>query len=212
MYSLKIVSKDDHRISVRLKDVPLQYANAIRRICLNGVPVFAIDTVDIIENTSVLADEGLAHRLGLVPLKTDLARHVEPSKCDCQSDAGCSNCRIMLVLDSGDTDETRTVLSSELTSEDEDVKPTSEKIPIVELAPGQKVKIEAYARLGRGSEHAKWNAANIATLTEADRGDDRVLTVETTGALTPEQIVASAVTELSNRLRDFKVAIQQVGA
>jgi len=199
-------------MSVKLKGVPLQYANAIRRICLNGVPVFAIDTVDIIENSSVLADEGLAHRLALVPLRTDLSRYVEPSKCECHSETGCSNCRVMLVLDSGDTDATRTVLSNELTSEDEDVKPTSEKIPIVELAPGQKVKVEAYARLGRGSEHAKWNAANVATLTETDKENERVLTVETTGALKPEQIILSAATELSRRLKDFKAAIEQVSA
>ena len=199
-------------MSVKLKDIPLQYANAIRRICLNGVPVFAIDTVDIIDNSSVLADEGLAHRLALVPLKTDLSRYVEPSKCDCNSETGCSNCRVMLVLDSGDTDTTRTVLSSELTSEDEDVKPTSEKIPIVELAPGQKVKVEAYARLGRGSEHAKWNAANVATLTETDKENERILTVETTGALKPEQIILSAVAELSNRLNDFKATVEQVNA
>jgi len=199
-------------MSVKLKGVPLQYANAIRRICLNGVPVFAIDTVDIIENSSVLADEGLAHRLALVPLRTDLSRYVEPSKCECHSETGCSNCRVMLVLDSGDTDDTRTVLSNELTSEDEDVKPTSEKIPIVELAPGQKVKGEAYARLGRGSEHAKWNAANVATLTETDKENERVLTVETTGALKPEQIILSAATELSRRLKDFKAAIEQVSA
>lgn len=199
-------------MSVKLKGVPLQYANAIRRICLNGVPVFAIDTVDIIENSSVLADEGLAHRLALVPLRTDLSRYVEPSKCECHSETGCSNCRVMLVLDSGDTDATRTVLSNELTSEDEGVKPTSEKIPIVELAPGQKVKVEAYARLGRGSEHAKWNAANVATLTETDKENERVLTVETTGALKPEQIILSAATELSRRLKDFKAAIEQVSA
>ena len=209
---MEIISKDEQKMSVKLKGIPLQYANAIRRICLNGVPVFAVDTVDVIENTSVLADEGLAHRLALVPLRTDLLRYVEPSKCECKSDAGCSNCRVMLVLDSGDTDETRTVLSSELVSEDKDVKPTSEKIPIVELAPGQKVKVEAYARLGRGSEHAKWNSANIATLTETKKDDERVLTVETTGALKPEQIILSAVEELSNRLADFKVTAEQIKA
>ncbi len=212
MSSLEIIGKDEQKMSVKLKDIPLQYANAIRRICLNGIPVFAIDTVDIIENSSVLADEGLTHRLALVPLRTDLSRYVEPSKCDCKSETGCSNCRVMLVLDSGDTSATRTVLSSELTSEDEDVRPTSGKVPIVELAPGQRVKVEAYARLGRGSEHAKWNSANIATLTETDKENERVLTVETTGALKPEQIVLSALTELSGRLKDFKAAMEQVKA
>jgi DNA-directed RNA polymerase subunit D len=89
--SLEIISKDESKMSIKLKDIPLQYANALRRLCLNGVPVFAIDTVDIIENTSVLPDEGLAHRLGLVPIKTDLTRFNEPSKCDCQTETGCSN-------------------------------------------------------------------------------------------------------------------------
>ena len=154
--SLEVVSKDKKRISVKMKGIPLQYANSLRRICLNGVPVFAIDIVDIIENSSVLADEALAHRLALIPIRTDLKRFTEPSKCECKSESGCSNCRVMLVLDSGDSDTTRTVTSSELTSEDSEVKSVSDKIPIVELAPGQKVKVEAYARLGRGIEHAKW--------------------------------------------------------
>ena len=167
--SLEVISKDNQKIAVKLKGIPLQYANALRRVCLNGVPVFAIDTVDIIENSSVLADEGLAHRLGLIPLKTDLSRFNEPDKCDCHSESGCSNCKVMLVLDSGDSAVTRTILSNELSSEDESVKPISDKIQIVELAPGQRVKVECYARLGRGTEHAKWNSANISTLTETDK-------------------------------------------
>ena len=208
--SLEVISKDDQKISLKLKDVPLQYANALRRVCLNGVPVFAIDTVDIIENSSVLPDEGLAHRLGLVPLKTDLSRFNEPSKCECQSESGCSNCKVMLVLDSGDSDVTRTVLSSDLSSEDDSVKPISDKIPIVQLAPGQRVKVECYARLGRGTEHAKWNSANVSMLTETDKENERILTVESTGALNPEQIVLAGVDEVSNRIGQFKEMIDQI--
>jgi len=197
-------------MSVKLKGVPLQYANALRRVCLNGVTVFAIDTVDIIENSSVLPDEGLAHRLGLIPIKTDLARFNEPSKCDCQSEAGCSNCRVMLVLDSGDSDVTRTIFSNELSSEDDSVKPTSDKISIVQLTQGQRIKVECYARLGRGTEHAKWNSANISILTDTDKKDESVLTVETTGALSPEQIILAGVDEVSNRLVEFKDMINQI--
>ena len=197
-------------MSVKLKGVPLQYANALRRICLNGIPVFAIDTVDIIENSSILPDEGLAHRLGLIPIKTDLSRFNEPSKCDCQSETGCSNCKVMLVLDSGDSDVTRMILSNELTSEDDSVKPTSDKIPIVQLAPGQKIKLECYARLGRGTEHAKWNSANISVLIETNKENERILTVESTGALKPEQIILAGVDELSNRLSEFKEIIGQL--
>ncbi|MCI4432082.1 MAG: DNA-directed RNA polymerase subunit D [Nitrosopumilus sp.] len=210
MSSLEIVNKDNQKISIKLKGISLQYANALRRICLNGIPIFAIDTVDIIENSSVLPDEGLAHRLGLIPIRTDLSRFNEPSKCDCQSETGCSNCKVMLVLDSGDSDITRTILSNELTSEDESVKPTSDKIPIVQLAPGQRIKIECYARLGRGTEHAKWNSSNIAVLTETNKEDERILTVESTGALKPEQIILAGVDELSNRLVEFKEIIDKL--
>ena len=90
MSSLELVQKDDRKISVKLKGVPLQYANALRRTCLNDVPVFAIDTVDIIHNSSVIPDEGLAHRLGLIPLRTDLERFSEPAGCSCGGDPGCS--------------------------------------------------------------------------------------------------------------------------
>ena len=212
MSSLDIISKDDQKIAVQLKGIPLQYANALRRVCLNGVPVFAIDTVDVIENSSVLADEGLAHRLGLIPITTDLTRFNEPSKCECQSETGCSNCKVLLVLYSGDSDVTRTVLSNELSSEDDSIKPVSDKIPIVQLAQGQKIKIECYARLGRGTQHAKWNSANISTLTDTDKEDVKVLTVESTGALKPEQIIVSGVDEVSNRIGQFKEMIDQVEA
>ena len=210
--SLDVISKDSEKIAIKLKGVPLQYANALRRVCLNGVPVFAIDTVDIIQNTSVLPDEGLAHRLGLIPLKTDLKRFNEPSKCDCQSESGCSNCKVLLVLDSGEAEESRSVLSSELSSEDETVKPTSDKIPIVQLAPGQQIKIECYARLGRGTEHAKWNASNVATLTDTNKDDEKILTVESTGALNPEQIVLEGVEEVSRRIVEFKDMINNIEA
>jgi len=195
--SLDVISKDSEKIAIKLKGVPLQYANALRRVCLNGVPVFAIDTVDIIENTSVLPDEGLAHRLGLIPLKTDLSKYNESDK-------------ILLVLDSGESGETRAVLSSELSSEDDTVKPVSDKIPIVQLAPGQKIKIECYARLGRGTEHAKWNASNISTLTDTDKDDEKILTVESTGALNPEHIVLEGVQEVGRRVVEFKDMINNL--
>ncbi len=174
--------------------MPLQYANALRRICLNGVPIFAIDTVDILENSSILADEGIAHRLGLIPLKTDLSTIQTTGDSD----------KIMLTLDSGNTSETRTIFSGEIESQDNIIKPISDKIPIVTLAPSQRVRFEAHARLGRGTEHAKWNSSNIATLTETEKDDEHILTVETTGALEPKDIVLASINELSNRLNNFK--------
>ncbi len=198
--SLDIISQNEERVSVKLKGIPLQYANALRRICLNGIPIYAVDTVDILSNTSVLADEGIAHRLGLIPIKTELSAVQQDNKSD----------NIMLTLDSGIASETRTVLSGELKSQDSIVKPISDNIPIVTLAPGQSLKFEAHARLGRGTEHAKWNSANVSTLTESDNANERILTVETTGALEPQHIVLSSVEELSKRLDEFKVLVSDL--
>ena len=195
MSSIQVITSDDRKISVKLKGVSSYYANALRRICLNGIPVFAIDTVDIIENSSVLPDEGIAHTLGLIPLKTEL------------DGADESNSRVMLVLDSEATENTRVVTSAELESKDQVVKPISNQIPIIHLAPGQRIKLEAYARLGRGTEHSKWNSANVSVLTNTDKNDEYVLTIETAGSLEPKQIVIAGIEELSKRLEEFKETI-----
>lgn len=197
--SIAVETGEGDRATARLKGVPLQYANALRRICLNGIMVFAIDTVDVVANTSSLPDEALAHRLGLVPLRTDLSEFKNIREIDVNE----SSNRILLVLDE-EADETRTVLSGDLNSQDPYVKPATAKIPIVQLAPGQVVKVEAYARLGRGTEHAKWNSANIAVLTEGDAEDEHVLTVEGTGAIEPAGILSAAIDELQGRLEDFR--------
>ena len=198
--SLEIINENEQKISVKIKGVSVQYANALRRICLNGAPIYAVENVDILENTSVLADEGVAHRVGLIPLKTDL----ESSKDGNETD------KIMLTLDSGVSDETRTILSGELKSQDPNVIPTSNDIPIVTLAPGQSLKVEAHARLGIGTEHAKWNSANVATLTDSDNDNEKILTVETTGALEPKHIILSSVEQLATRLSEFKTIISDI--
>ena len=198
--SLEITNENEQKVSVKIKGVPLQYAHALRRICLNGVPIYAVESIDVLENSSVLADEGVAHRIGLIPLKTDLSA----------SKDGNENDKIMLTLDSGITDETRTILSGELKSQDDTVVPTSNNIPIVTLAPGQSIKFEAYARLGKGTEHARWNSANIATLTETEKDDEKILTVESTGALNPKHIILSSVKQLSTKLSEFKTVISEI--
>jgi DNA-directed RNA polymerase subunit D len=135
--------------------------NSLRRIILSEVPAMAIDEVVIIENSSMLHDEILAHRLGLIPLKTDLDSYNLPEECSCKSELGCNLCRASLTIDVEAKDNIRTVYSGDLTAENPNIRPVSEKIPIVKLAPNQRLRLEAYARLGKGQKHAKWQPVSV---------------------------------------------------
>ncbi len=163
--SVRILDESYDRIRVLFEGYPRVYVNSIRRAAVSLVPSMAIDDVVILENTSSFYDEIVSHRLGLVPLKTPVGKYLLPSECDCKSTLGCPKCRVLFVLDAEATDRVREVYSAELVSEDEEVKPVSSNIPLLKLAPGQKIKLEAYAKLGRGRAHAKWQVTSAAVLT-----------------------------------------------
>src|ERR671927_1085751 len=194
--SMDIIQKEDQILTIKFNNVPRQYVNAIRRLSISEVPTLAIDDVVILDNSSVMHDEAVAHRLGLIPLRTDLDRFVMPHDCDCKSTLGCSKCRVLLVLDSEANEKTKVVTSGELLSEDELVKPVSNDIPIVVLAPSQKLKFEAYARLGVGKDHAKWQPTSAAVVKDGKNAEEIIL-IESSGALTGEEILLAAAERLA---------------
>ncbi len=65
--SVEVIEKSDERIVVRFNNIPRQYVNSLRRLAISEVPTLAIDDVVILENSSVMHDEAVAHRLGLIP-------------------------------------------------------------------------------------------------------------------------------------------------
>jgi len=158
---IEILEKNDTDLRVVIKDADVPLMNALRRIALAEVPCMAIEEVVMIENSSILQDEMIAHRLGLTPLKTDLDTYNLPEVCECQSEFGCPKCRVTLTLDAEAKDGTRTVYSGEVISENPEIVPVSDKVPIIKLAKNQKLKLEAYARLGRGKTHAKWQPVSM---------------------------------------------------
>jgi DNA-directed RNA polymerase subunit D len=207
---IDILQKEEERIVIKFSNVPRQYVNAIRRLSISEVPTLAIDDVVILENSSVMHDEAIAHRLGLIPLRTDLDRFVMPHDCDCKSTLGCSKCRVLLVLDSEANEKTKVVTSGELLSEDELVKPVSNDIPVVVLAPSQKLKFEAYARLGVGKDHAKWQPTSAAIVKDGKDENEAVLTIETNGALTAEEVVMAAIEKINLKIKNFSHTIQSL--
>ena len=202
--SVDIIEKSSERIVVKFNNIPRQYVNSLRRLAISEVPTLAIDDVVMLENSSVMHDEAVAHRLGLIPLRTDPGRFVMPHECDCKSTLGCSKCRVLLVLDSEASDKTKVVTSGELVSEDELVKPVSKDIPIIVLAPNQKLKFEAYARLGTGKDHAKWQPTSAAVVKDGKDEDEIILVLESNGALTAEEVLVSAAERLASKVKSFK--------
>jgi len=205
-----VLERTDERVVIKFNNISRQYINAIRRIAISEVPTLAVDDVVILENSSVMHDEAVAHRLGLIPLRTELHRFVMPQECDCQSTLGCTKCRVLLVLDSEAMEKTKIVTSGELLSEDELVKPVSKDIPIVVLAPSQKLKFEAYARLGVGKDHAKWQPTSAAVVKDGADDNEAILIIETNGALTAEETVDAAMEKLNTKIKKFSEVLRSL--
>lgn len=178
---IEIVKIKRNEIVFILSKCPLHIANALRRVMIAEVPTMAIDFVEIIENSSVLHDEFLAHRLGLIPLVSDMAQDFHYSK-DCNCDGICPKCAVKFKLDfsNNESNESKIVTSLHLRNETthinkEDNERCDSVIPVdqreiysekneddyypnvlVKLGPGQHLNLTGIAKKGMAKEHAKF--------------------------------------------------------
>jgi len=143
---MKIIQKDKEKI-IFISEIDDSLANAIRRSA-NEIAVMAVDEVEISRNDSVLYDEIIAHRIGLIPLKNEKLKLRE--ECDCKG-KGCMKCMVQMKLS---VKGPGIVYSKDLKGKAEVVY---EKIPIVILQEGQELELIAFARLGKGINHAKFS-------------------------------------------------------
>ncbi|KAK4741152.1 hypothetical protein SAY87_024740 [Trapa incisa] len=175
---IKIREMKDDYVKFELRETDASMANALRRVILVEVPTIAIDLVEIEANSSVLSDEFIAHRLGLIPLTSERAMNMRFSRdCDaCDGDGQCEFCSVEFHLRAKCmTDQTLDVTSKDLISSDHTVVPvdfsgstgfdSSEQrgITIVKLRQGQELRLRAIARKGIGKDHAKWSPAATVT-------------------------------------------------
>jgi DNA-directed RNA polymerase subunit D len=154
---IEFASLDDSLARFTLSGASPAFANAFRRAMIGEVPTLAIEDVRIYDNTSALFDEMLTHRLGLIPIKTDLSTYSTQEKCACGG-AGCPGCTSTFTLS---VEGPKTVMSSDLIPQDPKATPVFPNIPIVKLTKGQKLVIEARAVLNTGRVHAKWQATLV---------------------------------------------------
>lgn len=149
---MEILECTNLNIKVRLY-APISFANAIRRILLGEVPTAAIDLIEIKENKSVLADEMIANRLGLIPIKInrDLILKTE---CDC--DSYCSRCSVTFTLAESNRTEKILALTGKNLHVDTPGDAECHDSLIVKLAQGQSIDIKCIARRGAPLSHAKY--------------------------------------------------------
>lgn len=143
---MKITVKDRKGSTLKflLEKSTVPFANALRRAMLADVPTFAIETVTFLDNTSVLYDEMIAHRLGQVPFKTDLKGEDLLLGKKSKVDATLQK------------EGPGMVYSGDIVSKDSKIVPAYDNIPIVKLGEGQKLVLEAEVVLDNGASHSKF--------------------------------------------------------
>ncbi|MFC7137009.1 DNA-directed RNA polymerase subunit D [Halobaculum litoreum] len=138
-FDAEVVTRDDRSVRLLVRGLTPAVANGLRRTMLSEVPTFSIDTVRFVENSSVMFDEMVGLRLGLVPLTTPLDDY----------EVGDT---VTLALDA---EGPATAYSGDIETSDDLVQPADENVPIIELKEGQRLEFEADAVLDSGKEHAK---------------------------------------------------------
>ncbi len=154
---VQFLEQSDNKSIFVVKGVSPAVANTVRRLVIDEVPTLAMDLITITDNGSAMFDEMLAHRLGLIPLTTDLKSYSRKEECKCEG-KGCASCQLTLSLKA---DGPCTVYASDIKSKDKAVQPVHPKTPIVKLLKNQSVALSAIAVLDVGREHAKFSPGVI---------------------------------------------------
>ncbi|MBM3232660.1 DNA-directed RNA polymerase subunit D [Candidatus Pacearchaeota archaeon] len=231
---MEVIEKTPEKLILRMP-ANESLANALRR-SVSEIPTLAIDEVEIFKNDSALYDEVLAHRLGLIPLKTEKSMNSK-TKVDFKL-SKTGPC---------------TVYSEDLQGSAEVVHP---KIPLTILAEGNKLEIVATAILGQGINHAKYipglcyyrhilevkstpdidkiiqnssgamkpekkgskwvcdlNDADIEAVTNVDKNaitqlDELVFIIESYGNMPAKDVFAKSIEALEENLDEFEKALK----
>ncbi len=247
---IKKVYEDGQVTKYLVKGVSIGFMNSLRRTITNNVPCLAVEEVTIYANDSVIFDEMLANRLGLLPIKTDLKSYK-------QGDT------VKLILEK---EGPGMVTSKDIKCTDPKIEIIDKKVYITKLGKEDKIKIEMKAIMDVGRGHAKHQSAIIAyhevasinnekthknikeLMEELPKGaveskagklflmdpynikfqnhpvnilekhgvyldysnNEFVLTIETTGQLTREEIIKTALDNLNLKLEDFKKEVQKL--
>jgi DNA-directed RNA polymerase II subunit RPB3 len=190
---IEILDIKEDSIKFLLSNTDPSIANALRRTIIAEVPSMAIEKVDIYWNTSVLNDEFIAHRLGMIPLDSrSVDKYLYTQDCECLD--GCNKCTVTFTCHVQNlSDDVKLVTAADLrvdsmddsidvssidvkpirgdiaTESNRDIKTMMDAVDvdrdiiIAKLGRNQELSFKAIASKGIGKEHAKWQSAAVCT-------------------------------------------------
>ena len=174
MTDIEIKSKTDEELVFDIKGVDPTVVNTLRRIMIAEVPTMAIETVIVNQNTSIIPDEVLAHRLGLIPILADANDFIEKKPEDEFNDKNSIKFKLKVKCY---IDKDGKLINENIFSKDLILEPQGEQekkyynsqtkkysiglvhddILINKLASGMELDLECYCVKGIGRTHAKWS-------------------------------------------------------
>ena len=210
---MRIRKYEDMTMEFEVEGISCSIANALRRVMIAEVPTMAIEHVFIVNNTSIIQDEVLSHRLGMIPIRVD-PRQFEFKKKDdpktakntivLKMDVTCSgngkvfsDSLVWLSQGSEMKEETgsTTFEGDQATWIHEPVKVVHDDILVAKLRAKQCIKLECHCVKGIGEEHAKWSPVattwyklypEVVLLRKASKNEAELLCSELPGLLYEE--------------------------
>ena len=186
---LVLGKKHENRIEFNASGINTDLANLVRRYSMAKVPVLAVDKVTIYDNSSSFWDEYIAHRIGLMPVTT-------PKKTP-------KSAEITFTLDA---EGPKKVYSGDFTSSDKGIKMAKDKIPLITLTQGQRIRLEAVATLDRASKHAKFQSGLV---TYGEENGKFSFIVESFYHMSPKEVVERGCDEALSDLDALEKAIKK---
>jgi len=196
------VKKEGNKVTFNVSGIDTGMINAFRRVIISKIPTMAIEEIVFFTNTSILNDENLGHRFGMIPLTTDIETYELSEECSCKGE-GCGRCTCTLGLD---IQGPSTIYSGDLISSDDRVKPVFPTMPLVKLQPKHHVKLEAKAKLGFGADHIKWQPG-LCSFELLDNGSYDVF-VESYGPLQVDSLVKKAFEVVDESILTLEKALK----
>jgi DNA-directed RNA polymerase I and III subunit RPAC1 len=220
-FAIKVIAINGKHIEADMIGADVGIANKFRRILIAEVPTIAVTKVFVTSNTSIIQDEVLAHRLGMIPILADSSLFDYKSsdeeatdqntvifrlRTKCAKNATDANCNVY----SGNFEWIPQGNQAEL-FRDQPIRPVDSDILIAKLRPGQELDLQMYCEKEVGKSHTKWSPVSTVAYRTVDDTSGRpsgskhfVFSIETTGVLSPQILFREAISILMQELTSNK--------